>query len=217
MPAHPAQGIKMQEKPLSRRAKERMKRREYILDVALALFSRKGFHNVSMHEIAKESEFAIGTLYTFFKSKEELYRSILLQKAQDFHCKVDQSLEGPGDEVEKLRNYVRTRGEVFRAHADCVRLYFAETRGTGFNPKAGLDEEMKERHRKSQRHLADVFAQGIKNKRFHPIGEPAHLAQFLDSLCNSYLFLWLENPDKNPYPKDPDTILNILFHGLLAR
>ncbi|MFW5488800.1 MAG: TetR/AcrR family transcriptional regulator [Desulfovibrio sp.] len=204
------------EKTLSRREKERLKRREYILDVALELFSSKGYHNVTMHEIAKKSEFAIGTLYTFFKNKEELYRSLLIHKSDAFHTQVEEVLDTPGDEVEKLRNYVLTLRTIFQKNADCIRLYFAETRGSCFNPKAGLDEEMKSRHRKILQRLAAVFEQGIKSKRFRPLGEPTYLAHCLDSLCNLHLFLWLENPTDNPYPEDPDKILNILFYGLLA-
>ncbi len=53
--------------------------------MALKLFSEKGFHNVSMHEIAEKSEFAVGTLYKFFSNKEELYKALILEKAEKFH------------------------------------------------------------------------------------------------------------------------------------
>ena len=55
---------------LSRKERERLIRRQEILDAGLALFSEKGFHNVSMNEIAQKAEFAIGTLYKFFENKE---------------------------------------------------------------------------------------------------------------------------------------------------
>ncbi|RPJ04344.1 MAG: TetR/AcrR family transcriptional regulator, partial [Deltaproteobacteria bacterium] len=53
----------MEECKLPRREREKLRQRHEVLDVALRLFSEKGYHNVSMHEIAKEAEFAIGTLY----------------------------------------------------------------------------------------------------------------------------------------------------------
>ena len=58
----------MKQIKLSRREREKLRHRKEMLDAALKLFSEKGFHNVSMHEIAQKAEFAIGTLYKFFKN-----------------------------------------------------------------------------------------------------------------------------------------------------
>jgi len=38
-----------------------------------------------MHEIAKEAEFAIGTLYKFFRNKEDLYKALIMQLSDRFH------------------------------------------------------------------------------------------------------------------------------------
>jgi len=43
----------MQGEKLSRREREKLRQRQEILDAALELFSEKGYHNVSMHEIAR--------------------------------------------------------------------------------------------------------------------------------------------------------------------
>jgi hypothetical protein len=56
---------------------------------------------------------------------------------------------------------------------------------------------------------------GIKKGRFQKIAEPYHLAVALDSLCNAFLYLWLEAPEQHPYPQNPDEILNIFFKGLI--
>jgi len=66
----------------SRKEREQLQRRTEILQAALELFLQKGYHNVSMHEIAVRAEFAVGTLYKFFKNKDELYKDILLHAAK---------------------------------------------------------------------------------------------------------------------------------------
>jgi TetR/AcrR family transcriptional regulator len=43
-----------------------------------------------------------------------------------------------------------------------------------------------------------------------------YLATALDSIVNALLFQWLEDPQGQPYPGEPDTILNIFFKGLLT-
>lgn len=203
-----------QKKGLPRKERERIARRGEIFVAALDLFSEKGYHNVSMHEIAQKAEFAIGTLYKFFENKESLYKSLVLEQVEKFHNALTQAIEGPGDEIEKLRNYVKAKSEVFTANVKMIRFYFSETRGASFNIKAGLDSEIREQYVNFLSMLASVFASGMKKKRFKMISDPYHLAVALDSITNAFLFLWLEAPDRHPYPEDPDVILNILLKGL---
>jgi AcrR family transcriptional regulator len=205
----------MQNKKLPRRERERLRQRQEILASALELFSEKGYHNVSMHEIAEKAEFAIGTLYKFFKNKEDLYKALILGQADKFHDALTKAIEEPDDEIEKLRNYITAKGSVFRANVCIIRLYFAETGGASFNVTAGLDCEIRERHGEFLQTLASIFESGIKRKRFKKIADPYHLAVALNSFTNAFLFLWLEAPDRHPYPENPDTILNILFKGLI--
>jgi len=200
---------------LPRREREKLRQRQEILAAALELFSEKGYQNVSMHEIAEKAEFAIGTLYKFFKNKEDLYKSLILEQSDRFHKTLTVAIQETNDEIEKLRNYVKAKGKVFMDNVSIIRLYFAETRGASFNIKAGLDNEIRKRYDQFLHELASVFESGMRRKRFQKIADPYHLAVVIDSLTNSFLFLWLEAPKQYPYPEDPDVILNILFKGLL--
>jgi len=205
----------MEQNILSRKEREYRRHRQEILDAALELFSEKGFHNVSMNEVAQKAEFAVGTLYKFFENKEDLYKALVLEQAEKFHSALTESIEGPGDEIEKIRNYTRAKGEVFIANVQMIRLYFSETRGASFNIKAGLDSEISEQYGHFLETLASVFASGMEKKRFKKIADPYHLAVAMESLTNAFLSLWLESPDQHPYPEDPDVILDILFKGLV--
>lgn len=204
----------MKETKIPRREREKLRQRKEMLTAALDLFSERGYHNVSMHEIAAKAEFAIGTLYKFFKNKEDLYKALMLEQAERFHEGLMKAVKEPVDEIEKLRNYTRAKGELFRTNVSMIRLYFAETRGASFNVMAGLDYDLRERYYQFLETLASVFEMGMKRKRFKKIADPYYLAVALDSLTNAFLFLWLEAPERHPYPEDPDTILNILLKGL---
>ena len=206
----------MEENKVPRRERERLKQRQEMLAAALELFSAKGYHNVSMHEIAEKAEFAIGTLYKFFKNKEELYKILVLELADKFHDVLTKSIQEQDNEIERLRNYVRAKGELFRANVSMIRLYFSETRGASFNVMADLVPEIRERYRRFlQTTLAPVFERGMRRKRFKKIADPYYLAVALDSLTNAFFFLCLEAPELHPYPENPDTILDILFKGLI--
>lgn len=205
----------MQPQELTRRERERIRQRQEILQAALKLFSEKGYHNVSMHEIAAAAEYAIGTLYKFFSNKEDLYKALIMEQSDRFHSALTAAIESTEDPVEQLRRYVQAKGEVFRSNASVIRLYFAETRGASFNIMAGVDMDIRRRREAFLMRLSAIFANGIALGRFSSIAEPYILAVSLDSLCNGFLFLWLESPDRFPYPDNPDDILNILFKGLL--
>jgi TetR/AcrR family transcriptional regulator len=205
----------MEDQKLPRREREKLRQRQEMLAAALDLFSQKGYYNVSMHEIAAQAEFSIGTLYKFFQNKEDLYKALVLEQCDKFEDALIQAIETPDDEIEKLRNYVRTRSERFRSNLPFVRLFLAESRGVSFNIKAGLNEELKKRYYDFLERLATIFDRGIKNQRFKKIADPYYLAAALDSIVDASLLLWLDAPDRHPYPEDPDTILDIFFKGLI--
>ena len=206
----------MEAQKLPRREREKLRQRQEMLATALDLFSQKGYHSVSMHEIAAQAEFAIGTLYKFFQNKEDLYKALVLEQCDKFEEALTQAIEKPDDEVEKLRNYVRTKGAMFHSNLPFVRLFLAESRGASFNIKAGLDEELRKRYYSFLERLASIFHRGIKNQRFKKIADPYYLAVALDSVMDASLLLWLDAPERHPYPEDPDAILDIFFKGLIA-
>lgn len=207
----------MEKVKLTRREREKLNQRHEMLAASLQLFSEKGYHNVSMHEIAEKSEFAIGTLYKFFPNKEALYKALVLEKCEDFGDVIRCALEEPGDEIEKLRNYVRAKCDVLRKNLSFVRLFLAESKGLSFNIKAGLEEELQKRYFAFMEEIASIIERGTQNKRFVRVADPFQLAVAIDNVADTHLLLWLRWPERYPYPEDPDTVLNIFFKGMLAQ
>ncbi|NVM20446.1 MAG: TetR/AcrR family transcriptional regulator [Desulfobacterales bacterium] len=198
----------MEDLKLSRKEREYLRHRQEILQVALKLFSERGFHNVSMHEIAQKSEFAVGTLYKFFSKKEDLYLALILEKAREFRSALTAALQTPGDEMKKIRTWLEAKIRLFMDSLDFVRLYVAETRGGSFNIKAGLDKEIKKNYEMTLKEIEALFASGIKKKLFAKF-DPHLLAVALEGISNAFLFEHLEHPDKHWL--DANLILEIFF------
>src|SRR6056297_2970000 len=59
-----------------RKKREKQKRRKDIINAARKVFSIKGFNSATMEEIASEAELSPGTIYLYFKNKEELHTSL---------------------------------------------------------------------------------------------------------------------------------------------
>lgn len=207
----------MSEKKLTRRERERLRQRQDILDAAVELFSEKGYHNVSINEIAARSEFAIGTLYKFFKSKEDLYRSLFREKADAFEAELDQALGQGENEVAQLRNFIKTKSRLFKRDQASIRLYFAETSGSGFTIKADMDAEQRQRHERFMQKIVAVFKSGIAKGLFKDKADPYHLAVALEGITNSFLYLLVEETEEHPYPEDDTVILDIFLDGLMTQ
>lgn len=62
-----------------RKEREKIQRRKSIIDAAEKIFFKEGIENASMDQVAQEAELSKGTLYLYFKSKEELYSAIILR------------------------------------------------------------------------------------------------------------------------------------------
>jgi len=60
-----------------RRQREREQRFQSILDAAENLFAKKGYHHTNMDEVADLAEVSVGTVYFYFKNKEDLISKML--------------------------------------------------------------------------------------------------------------------------------------------
>lgn len=111
---------------LSRKERERLRHRDEVLVVALKLFSEKGFHNVSMQEIARASEFAVGSLYNFFANKEALFEEMIHDYGERILGTLLAFIDGPGSEVERLQAFIRAQPRLLEVHAEFIKLYVSE-------------------------------------------------------------------------------------------
>ncbi len=199
---------------ITRKQREHLQHRSEILQTAMDLFARDGFHNVTMQAIAEASEFSVGTLYNFFRNKDDLYRALLSENVAQFHSGLQNALDAPGSETEKLRNWLTAKIRLFRENIAFVRLYYSETMGASFNVKAGLNREMLAKYEDSLAQLERLFAGGIRRKVFKNL-DTRYLALALDGISNTILFDHLEKFEDREI--DADVMLSLLFETVLIK
>lgn len=203
----------MKQKTLPRKERQRQYHRKQILDAALRLFSEHGYHNVSMHKVAEETEFSVGTLYNFFRDKEDLYHALVKDLALEFEDQINRALDGPGDEAERLQAYVNTKGRLFMNNIPMLRIYFSETRRVGVNIESGLNTEIRSIYEQGLRKIASVFESGMQKGLFKRLLEPYYMAVLLESITNSFLYLWLSDPKKHSYERVED-VARLFFENI---
>lgn len=205
----------MQDKKLTRREREKLRHRRQMLVAAIKLFSEKGYHNVSMHEIAKRAEFAIGTLYKFFKNKEDLYKALIMEKAVEYHRALIKVLSREGDVLTILKDYISVKAGIFADDVGTLRFYFAETQGASFNIKAGFDQDIRNLYNELVEQLASTLEKGIRKNVLRDLN-PYYMAVALEGISNAFIFCWLEDSERHSYEATAPVIMDMFLKGVMA-
>ena len=90
------------------------KTKDKLIDVARQLFAHKGVENTTMNDIASASDKGRRTIYTYFKSKTEIFNAVVNREAQSIIEKIADipAMALPPDE--KLMNFIFTRFEAVK-------------------------------------------------------------------------------------------------------
>jgi AcrR family transcriptional regulator len=197
----------------SRKERERLGHRQEILSVALRLFAAQGFHQVSMQEIAAAAEFATGTLYRFFPSKEDLFFELLVAAAEESLGLVLPALEGPDDEREKLARFIRLHERIVREQATTLRLFLLESRGR-YLPGPRVAAKREEFNARVLGRLAEVIAAGVRRRRFHKV-DPMIAARSLKATLEVVVLAAVDAPQAADLRADLKKVETIFFRGLV--
>jgi TetR/AcrR family transcriptional regulator len=106
-----------------RKEKEREIRHNDIINTAEKLFFSRGFDKVSMNDIAEQAEMARGTLYLYFKNKNDIYAAIAIRAAKilgEMFSEVPQNLTG----IEKIRALSSTYYQFYKKHSGYYHAYY---------------------------------------------------------------------------------------------
>ena len=111
---------------ISRRERERLRHRGEILDAAEAVFAEKGFHRTTVDDIAARSEFAVGTIYNFFESKEQLFVELIKTAIEKIGQVLIPILDSSQKEEKKLSEFIRAHVGIVESNRELVKLYTSQ-------------------------------------------------------------------------------------------
>jgi TetR/AcrR family transcriptional regulator len=104
-----------------RKEREKQQRREGIILAAEKVFFRKGLEIATMDDIAEIAELSKGTLYLYFKSKEDLHMAVARKSIRLLRTITLKATEGEGNALEKLGRMGRATIEFSRTDPDRMR------------------------------------------------------------------------------------------------
>jgi AcrR family transcriptional regulator len=114
------------------------RRRERILDAAFAVFSRRGYRQAGVDEVGRQAETSKGGVYFHFPTKEALFLELLRTTADRLVGKVERSMAGVPDPIDRADVALRTVLSVFAGHRSMARLFLIDAVGAGAEFQAEL-------------------------------------------------------------------------------
>ena len=126
-----------------------------IFDSAENLFSKKDFHEVKMEEIAKNANVGKGTIYTYFKSKEDLLFKCLMHNLEDHHKKFSEVVNTDKDFKTTLKDAFDFMFDFFKRKSALIQ------RIMGLMPQLKLSESDIKYAREMFHKTLDVSSEGI--------------------------------------------------------
>jgi AcrR family transcriptional regulator len=186
------------------------RRHSQICDAALKLFSRKGFHQTTVREVAEACGLGIGTLYSYIKTKEDILHLVYRRILETFEARMLQATHGIQDPRLQLKVALEETLKIYNECQDAVVLIYQESHALGRQGLQGLFEV----DRTYVGILREILERGTRAGQF-AVKEPHLLAVCILFLCA----VWdLKRWNLQGYTLDTviDGLTNLVLNGINA-
>ncbi|RZA25423.1 MAG: TetR/AcrR family transcriptional regulator [Proteobacteria bacterium] len=185
-----------------------------ILDAAKLLFGRFGLKKTSIEEIAQHAGLGKGTVYLYFKSKDEIFSVLANRMTEEYETLVDEAIGKATTPTEKIRTFI----EVRVGYWDKTFRQFEATTESILEAEASpiIDEIRKKTESRRVHLISDILEAGLKTGEFS-FDNSRFTALAIYHILESLVRPWnIEVADMTPEDKIEATI-SLLFNGILKR
>lgn len=160
-----------------RREREKEQRKNDIIDAAERIFFAKGHENATMDDVAEEVELSKGTLYLYFKNKEDLYLAIHLRGNIILKTLFEKAVNGQKTGIEKTRAIGRAYVEFFHKYPNYFNaMIYYESRDIDFEDQDSVASQCLVVGKSTLEILIEAIITGIKDGSIRPDIDPSKTA-----------------------------------------
>ncbi len=188
-------------------------KRQLILDAATHVFAERGFFAAQVADIARRAGIAAGTVYLYFKSKDDILISLFDRTMQDAIREGKDALAGSPDAADRLRRIARLHLErlgrdralaiVFQVELRQSTKFMARLSATRLRSYLGL--------------IRDAIAEGQAAGLFRQGVPPTLAAKMFFGALDEMATNWILSDRRYTLADDADTIVDVFLHGVAAR
>jgi TetR/AcrR family fatty acid metabolism transcriptional regulator len=185
-------------------------RRESIIQAAIEVFSKKGFQAATISEIAQRAGVAEGSIYQYFKNKEDLFFSIPIEKTKEFCTQLELHLEGIFGAFNKIRKFVWYFLYFFTVNPEYGRMLMLEMRVSKSFVKTDTYDFLK----KSVGHVLEIIIEGQEEGVIRKDTDVYILRHLVLGILEHMVSRWLLKGEKYDLLEHYQEVSQILIDGL---
>ena len=204
---------------VSRRKKEKEQRKTAILKASQQLFFKKGYQSVSVESIARKAQISKGTVYLYFKSKEEIYAQILLNDIERFNEEVSDIVDKGESAADVLRKFSDVYVDFFLNERELFRIMMTfMLRADNLNCSEEMNKHIICTTNKSVEVVNKILKQGFETGEFYNrkdfIKGRNVVWGLLNGVISLHLFTGKESTRKDRIRYDVKEALDVIIGGL---
>ncbi|WP_269545259.1 TetR/AcrR family transcriptional regulator [Desulforegula conservatrix] len=182
-----------------------------MLEAAIRIFARNGFFSSTISQIAKEAGVADGTIYLYFKNKDDILLQFFSYKAKEIFDGFWMAVDEGKNSVEKLRNLVKSHLAAFQSDIDMAMVFQSETKGNH-----QMRDQLNEMTRKYLSALGDILEQGQDEGLFSKELYMGLTKRFILGAVNEVINTWVSSGGKYDLVSMGDPLVNLVINGIGA-
>lgn len=183
-----------------------------ILRGAIQVFARSGYFNAKVAEVARAAGVADGTVYLYFKNKDDLLVSIFNTAMQEFNARAQQELSVITDPRAQLRHFAKLHFEALEANRDLAVVFQVEFRhSTKFMEQ--FSETMLADYLKM---LREILERGQQQGVFRASLNPKVVAKVIFGALDEMVTNWVLSHHNFKLTPLVDPVMDVFLHGINA-
>jgi AcrR family transcriptional regulator len=188
---------------------------EAILDAAERLFLRVGYHDAKMADVAAEAGVAVGTLYKYFDSKEEVFASLSARVRNDLMGLLEGAVSSD-DPLERLRDLVRRSFVYAEDHGAMLAIYTQLGVVSELQIRSAGGEAAEQIFDKFLERIEAILVDGVSRGLIRDDLPAAVLATVFAGVMNATLYHWVRSERKASLADRAEAMLNLFLEGARA-
>ena len=209
--------MKEENAKLSRREREKIEKRQNILEASKRIFALKGFEKATLDEIAMEAEYGKGTIYNYFKNKEDLFISLMDYELNNIEKSFGNILNEDNECRKNFKNMSTVALKYAKKNADFFKLFIKEVgKLASQNNDNYYHELLMKNHLSTVKRVAEALEKGIKRSEIRNIDTElaGHLFIFL---LRAMIWKNLCFREKRVLEKEVDFLVSVFFDGIAKK
>ncbi len=181
-----------------------------ILEAAVKVFAEQGFHQSTIAQVAKEAGVADGTIYLYFKNKDDILIQFYRYKTRQVFQKFRNEVEKGSTAVEKLRNLIRTHLQEFQNDRDMAIVYQAETHQ---NRRLAF-EQIRDMSKMYRDIISEVIEQGQEEGTMRKDLYVGLVKRFVNGAVDEVINSWIHSGGKYDLVSMADPLVDLFIRGI---